>query len=126
MSFHVLMSLAATGSILTRAGEPETVEIGVAGWTVQTLDDSGVSLLVLRAEPDAEFFSMHTSEDAWLAYVVHGSATLIAGSEPDDITDGMDCTAGSFITFDASTPHAWLVDSDGFEVVLAKLVSSPT
>ncbi|BFM20284.1 hypothetical protein [Gilvimarinus japonicus] len=123
MSFHVLMSLAATGSILTRAGEPETVEIGVAGWTLQALDDSGVSLLVLRAEPEADFFEMHTSDDAWLAYVVRGCATLLAGSEPDDITDGIDCTAGSFITFDARTPHAWQTDGGSFEVVLAKLLT---
>ncbi|MBU2887735.1 hypothetical protein KO507_18365 [Gilvimarinus agarilyticus] len=115
------MSKIQSGSILTRMGEIDTADIGVPGWTVQALDDSGVSLLVLRAESGADFFAMHTSDDAWLAYVVHGCATLMAGDEPDDITDGMDCTAGNFITFDASTPHAWQTDGGPFEVVLAKL-----
>ncbi|WP_020208763.1 cupin domain-containing protein [Gilvimarinus chinensis] len=123
MSFHVIMSKVQNCSILTRSGEPETVEIGVVGWTLQTMNDSGVSLLVLRAEPEADYFAMHTSDEAWLAYVIKGCATLIAGSEPDDITDGIDCYAGDFITFDASTPHAWQTDGHSFEVVLAKLAA---
>lgn len=121
MSFHVIMSKLKSGSILTRSSGPDTVDVGVPGWSLQTLDDSGVTLLVLRAEPEAEYFAMHTSDDAWLAYVVKGCATLIAGSEPEEITDGIDCAAGSFITFDAGTPHAWQNCGEAFEVVLAKL-----
>lgn len=121
MSFHVIMSKLKDGSIVTRSSGPDTVDVGLPGWSLQTLDDSGVTLLVLRAEPGADYFAMHTSEDAWLAYVVEGCATLIAGREPDEIADGVDCSAGSFITFEAGTPHAWQTDGEAFEVVLAKL-----
>ncbi|WP_049721001.1 cupin domain-containing protein [Gilvimarinus polysaccharolyticus] len=120
MSFHFFMAQTASCSHLTRGCSPDLAAIDVPGWQVQLVEDAGVSLLVLTADTNAEYFPPHASPDNWLALVVQGEARLFSGDETE-IADGVDCSPGDFISFGANTYHSWELLEGPLKIVLSKV-----
>lgn len=120
MSNHIIMSRHQGASSMTRAAAPEFSDLDVPGWQGLSLQDSGVFMFLFNISPGANEFPVHASEDEWLAYVICGSGTLYSGTGEMQRTDGMEYTAGDFITFAANTPHGWKNGDESSRILFAK------
>ena len=108
MASHIEILAQASGSNLVRKNAPlSEVDAFPDGWDGQSIEFGDVFMLIFTIQPDAVEFEIHSSEDTWIAYVISGSGTLIAGDNQDKKTHDIDYKAGDFITFDANTPHGW-------------------
>ena len=124
MVSHIEMLANEDGSNLARQNAPEIiVDDFPKGWDGQSMEFGGVFMLIFTIQPDAVEFPLHSSEDTWLAYVVTGSGTLIAGDNQENKTQEMQYKAGDFITFDANTPHGWKNDNQLSKILCTKSLS---
>ena len=107
MSSHIIMSNHNGASTLSKSPAPEFEAFEFKGWQGRAVEDSGVFMFLFDIAPDAVEFPVHADDAEWLALVLSGSGTLYAGTADMQKTDGMDYTAGDYITFQGGTPHGW-------------------
>ncbi|MCM2678509.1 cupin domain-containing protein [Echinimonas agarilytica] len=113
MSQHILMSEKEGQSYLASQAAPEfNANDFPEGWSGAGVEASGVFMFILKVDKESDTFELHASEDAWLAYVVSGSGTLLAGTADEQRTESVAYAAGDFITFEANTPHGWINNID--------------
>ncbi|MGD8174439.1 cupin domain-containing protein [Marinimicrobium agarilyticum] len=121
MRSHISMLARNGAGVLVRANTEKAQPLEHKGWKLLTTSDAGLGLVFLEAEPGADEFPIHSSEDAWVGMVVRGTGTLFAGDRNEVIVDGMDYREGDFITFEPNTPHAWRNNgSDVCQILLAR------
>lgn len=130
MAKHIVMRATAEGSELTETPlataapielpQADGTPAPLAGWKVRVVEDMGVTLLKLEVSEQAVEFPIHSSDDKWLAYVASGAGTLFSGSHSEQKGAGVAYQAGDYITFEASTPHGWISDAGGCELLFVK------
>ncbi|XPF94538.1 cupin domain-containing protein [Colwellia sp. RE-S-Sl-9] len=105
----VIEMLANSGnSKLVRKNAPDiSIDEFPEGWDGVSIEYADVFMFIFTIQPDAAEFPIHSSQDKWLAYVISGSGTLIAGNSQNEQTQSMEYKAGDFISFEADTPHGW-------------------
>lgn len=120
MAKHFVVAVEAdTSRILTRAA-PEPTPLDPKGWTLTASEASGVSMVVLTAEPGAAEFEMHASPDAWLATVLEGRGTMLHGAADGSTVGEIEVAAGDFLTFEPNAQHAWKASGDGLKMLFVK------
>lgn len=121
MASHIEMLEKSDASSLVRKNAPKIVTDELPdGWGGQSMEFGNVFMFIFTIQADAVEFPLHSSEDTWLAYVVSGSGTLIAGDSQNNKTQEMTYSTGDFITFDANTPHGWKNDNQLSKILFAK------
>lgn len=120
MSKHIILTESGGVASIETTSAPEYEAAEIPGWAGRSLEDSGVFFFMFKAEPDADEFPLHASEDEWLAIVLSGSGTLFSGSQSDDKLDSVDYVAGDFITFKANTQHGWKNGNKQSELLFVK------
>lgn len=121
MASHIEMSAHNDGSNLVRNTAPDIViDEFPEGWDGQSFEFGNVFMFIFTIQANAVEFPLHSSPDTWLAYVISGSGTLIAGDSNDNKTQEMQYSAGDFITFDANTPHGWRNDNQKSKILFTK------
>lgn len=121
MASHIEMLVNAGTSNLVKHNAPQLVtDEFPTGWGGQSMEFGNVFMFIFTIQADAIEYPLHSSEDTWLAYVVCGSGTLIAGDSQNNTTQEMKYEAGDFITFHASTPHGWKNDNQLSKILFTK------
>ncbi|MEM6560075.1 MAG: cupin domain-containing protein [Planctomycetota bacterium] len=120
MAKHFVVAVDADTSHLTEADAPVSSPLEPAGWDITTADASGVSMVILTAEPGAADFDMHASPDAWLAHVVEGRCKLVHGASDGSPIGTVDVAAGDYITFEPNAQHAWQASDQRVKMLFVK------
>lgn len=120
MANHIIMRQCSGASSLESSVAPEFSALDFTGWQGVSLEDSGVFMFVFIIEPEAVEFPIHSSEDAWLAYVISGTGWLYAGSVDQQATESIEYRSGDFITFQADTPHGWKNGGEKSKILFVK------
>lgn len=121
MSKHFIMFEHQGASAIENSDAPEfTSHENMPGWKSRAVEDSGIFMFQFEIEPGAAEYPIHTSDEAWLAYVASGHGTLYSGDEGENRTEGVQYQAGDFITFKPNTPHGWLNGNEKSILVIVK------
>ncbi|WP_078086133.1 cupin domain-containing protein [Microbulbifer mangrovi] len=121
MSKHLIIFEHEGASTIETVEAPDfTSHENMPGWKARSVDDAGIFMFQFSIEPGAVEYPIHTSDEAWLAYVASGYGTLFAGDTEENRTEGADYQAGDFITFKPNTPHGWLNGDSPSVIVLTK------
>ncbi|MBY6188933.1 cupin domain-containing protein [Microbulbifer agarilyticus] len=121
MSRHLTMFEHQGASTIEVAEAPSfTSHENMSGWKARAVEDAGIFMFQFAIEPNAVEYPVHTSDEAWLAYVVSGHGTLYAGDANGNRTQGVDYRAGDFITFKPNTPHGWKNGDEKSQIAFVK------
>ncbi|QKX17569.1 cupin domain-containing protein [Microbulbifer sp. YPW1] len=125
MSKHHIMFEHESASTIETVDAPDfTSHENMSGWKARAVEDAGIFMFQFEIDPGAVEYPIHTSDEAWLAYVVSGHGTLYAGDAGENRTEGITYGAGDFITFKPNTPHGWVNGDDKSLILLAKVSHS--
>lgn len=121
MNQHITMSLGERASELTSCALPAYSPLDFPGWKGLAIEDATFFMFVFDIEANAEEFTLHSDENTWLAYVIAGKGTLYAGTKDNqEKTASIPFNAGDAITFEANTPHAWLVGDESSKILFCR------
>ncbi|MEM6550621.1 MAG: cupin domain-containing protein [Planctomycetota bacterium] len=120
MSQHVVMYNEPHGATLATQPAPIAEGVDYAGWSIMTTESAGVSVIVLKGEPDAVEFPMHAVPDAYFGYVVAGQVIIHAGNADGEKLDETTLTAGDLLTLEPDTQHAWVNTGGPAEIIFTK------
>ena len=121
MSKHLIMFEHQGASAIETIDAPEfTSHENMPGWKARAMEDAGIFMFQFEIEPGAVEYPIHTSDEAWLAYVASGQGTLYAGDAGENRTEGVQYQEGDFITFKPNTPHGWLNGNEESILVIVK------
>ncbi|HEY8567946.1 cupin domain-containing protein [Microbulbifer sp.] len=121
MSKHYIMFEHQGASAIEATEAPDfTSHENMPGWKARAVEDAGTFMFQFEIEPYAVEYPIHTSDEAWLAYVVSGHGILYAGDAEEKRTEGVNYSAGDFITFRPNTPHGWMNGNDKSVILFTK------
>ncbi|MCQ3830399.1 cupin domain-containing protein [Microbulbifer elongatus] len=121
MSKHFIMFEHQGASGIETTDAPEfTSHENMPGWKARAVEDAGIFMFQFEIEPGAVEYPIHTSDEAWLAFVASGHGTLYAGDAEENRTEGVRYQAGDFITFKPNTPHGWLNGNEKSLILIVK------